>query len=517
MRAVGRVMLGILVGFWVSQVSAQITVYEHDFDSPVGYEWSEGSRSTTPNHARTFLGEFSGENVVLNLELLPDHCSVTVSFDLLIIGSWEGSTGYFAGPDTFDVDASVPGDCCPVKNLLHASFANCSCRYQSYPDTYPNVYHPGLTGAEEVESLGYGDTMDSVYHMSFTFYHWRDTLQLSFAGNQGLQGVNDESWGLDNLVVEVNSNSCCRATRTLPSVLIPRTEIPVQIDVQPNPEAHAWVVEENPNSDWVVSNITNGGVFDEVSGLIKWGPFYGSDPKVLSYTAAVPGGAMGTAHFWGSISIDGVKEAICGDTEVSGGGFHPADLNNDWNISGPEVTAYAASWLVGDPWSRDPEVIPADFVTNAGMLWRSGGDYIFKTATNPPWVPATGGKQGRGSLISNIERPVISAGVPVRVTLEAYPQEGTSSYLVEEHIPEGLAIHDAGTGVFDASTRVLRFGPFFDDQERQLSFELTSAENRSVVVDLDASASFDGTQILASGVRSIRILTLHEHTGSSVD
>jgi len=503
MRTVGRILFGALLIFGLSSASAQMTVYEHDFDTPVGPEWSSNLRTTTPNLARIFLGRFAGENVRLNLDALPEHCSVTVSFDLLIIGSWEGSTGYFSGPDTWDLDASVPGECCPSENLLHASFANCACRYQSYPDTYPDVYHPGLTGAEEVESLGYH--RDSVYHMSFTFYHWRDSLQLSFAGNQQLQNWTDESWGLDNLVVQVDTQSCCRAHRQLPSVLVPGSELPVEIDVHPNPGTQAYAVEEDPVGTWEVLSINDGGVYDEVSGLIKWGPFFGDSPRVLSYSLATPGGNLGTARFSGTISVDGINEGICGDTEVTGGSFHPADLNQDWAISDDELTGYAATWRRGDPWNGDPMMIPADFVTNAGMLWRSGGDYVFDKNANPPWSPAAGAKSGGGSLEAISSSLVAAIGVPVEMTLQAHPQEGTLAYLVKDQVPEGVSILDAGDGVFDATTRVLRFGPFFDDQERSLSYSFALSENSlQGVKRFQGSASYDGREVLASGTRVVQ-------------
>jgi len=472
MRIVGRILFGALLIFGLSSASAQMTVYEHDFDTPVGPEWSKNLRTTTPNLARIFLGRFAGENVRLNLDALPEHCSVTVSFDLLIIGSWEGSTGYFAGPDTWDLDASVPGECCPSENLLHASFANCSCRYQSYPDTYPNVYHPGLTGAEEVESLGYH--RDSVYHMS-------------------------------NLVVQVDTQTCCRAHRRLPPVLVPASVLPVEIDVHPNPEAQVYTIEEDPVGTWDVLNINDGGVYDEASGLIKWGPFFGNTPRILSYSLSTPGGNLGTAYFSGTISVDGLSENICGDTGVTGGSYHPADLNQDWVITDDELTGYAATWRRGDPWTVDSLLIPADYVTNAGMLWKSGGDYVFDRNANPPWSPAGGTKIGGGSLQATSSSLVAAVGVPVEMTLQARPQKGTLAYLVEDQIPEGVSILDAGEGVFDATTGVLRFGPFFDDKERSLSYSFTLSEGNSGGIErFKGSASFDGLEVMASGNRVVQ-------------
>jgi hypothetical protein len=168
--------------------------------------------------------------------------------------------GWGAGPDVWDLNVAVPSDCCPSDNLLHTTFATCACRMQAYPDTHPNQLSPGFTGAEEIDTLGYSH--DSVYDMSFTFYHHQSDLRLSFAGSPLLQGVLDESWGIDNIEVAVDAESCCRAVRTLPEVYGGGTSVPVTIDVVPNPGAQAVIVLENPPFGWPVTDVTEGGVVD---------------------------------------------------------------------------------------------------------------------------------------------------------------------------------------------------------------------------------------------------------------
>ena len=67
---------------------------------------------------------------------------------------------------------------------------------------------PPQTGAVEVNTLGYEvqrasgqiENMDAVYHFSFTFDHTTPRIGFVFQG-LGLQGVDDESWGLDNVKV----------------------------------------------------------------------------------------------------------------------------------------------------------------------------------------------------------------------------------------------------------------------------------------------------------------------------
>jgi hypothetical protein len=84
------------------------------------------------------------------------------------------------------------------------TFTNWDGDLQSYPMAYPNGDNPAFTGAVEVHTLGYeytGNPKDAVYHLSFDFPHSTDTLELDFSG-MGLQPLDDESWGIDNIEVK---------------------------------------------------------------------------------------------------------------------------------------------------------------------------------------------------------------------------------------------------------------------------------------------------------------------------
>jgi hypothetical protein len=182
-------------------------LYQNNFERAggPGIEWSNQTVSVTPVGGRRFLGEFSnGEEVTLNFDNLPAHQSVTVSFDLYIIRSWDGDGSQGAGPDVWSLNTSTA-------TLFQTTFSNFNGTNGSFiPQHYPDsstgsVVHPGRTGAVENNTLGYtnGEPQDSVYRLSFTFNHRGNLLLLRFAG-QGLQGVSDESWGLDNVEVRTN-------------------------------------------------------------------------------------------------------------------------------------------------------------------------------------------------------------------------------------------------------------------------------------------------------------------------
>jgi hypothetical protein len=180
-------------------------VYSSDFEGAVGSEWSSTATDVTPVGSRRFLGQFGNDLVTLSLAALPAHDTVTVSFDLFVIQSWDGNSTS-NGPERwgFGYADNVQGINGTV--LLDTNFSNTekAGQQQAYPDAFGSgLNHPGGTGSSEFNSLGYSYFGDSVYTLSFTFPHTDAAIYLGFAGTS-LQGLSDESWGLDNVRVEVS-------------------------------------------------------------------------------------------------------------------------------------------------------------------------------------------------------------------------------------------------------------------------------------------------------------------------
>lgn len=98
------------------------------------------------------------------------------------------------------------------------------------------------------------------------------------------------------------------ATRSsLPVVYTPLAPMAVSIFVQPASGARSYAMEDQCPAGWMVSAISEGGEFDAVQGLVKWGPFVDNRPRVLSYRATPPAGARDRVAFAGRVSIDGVS------------------------------------------------------------------------------------------------------------------------------------------------------------------------------------------------------------------
>lgn len=197
------------IGFPATVESADTVIYSNDFETSAGSEWSLTDRDTTPS-GRTFLGQFVNDTQ-LSLSLgagspvysggIPAHDTLTISFDLFIIHSWDGLSD---PPDLWTL--SVEGG----PTLLHTTFSNPLHSVdtpQSYPDEYGACVHPAQTGASEIDTLGYPVNFgDSVYHLIYSLPHTGDSVTFRFVANGFTgsplpYGIDDESWGLDNVTV----------------------------------------------------------------------------------------------------------------------------------------------------------------------------------------------------------------------------------------------------------------------------------------------------------------------------
>ena len=168
-------------------------VYFEDFESGSATgEWSHQNVATSPSGGRRFLGQLGNDTVTLTLDALPVHSSVVVTFDLYILATWDGNDTTF-GPDYWRLsEGGGP-------TLLETTFTNQGA-HQAYPDWVGEGDWPGRTGAAEIVSLGYGSEPDSVYRITRSFPHSAESLALVFEAWH-LQGIGDESWGLDNVKV----------------------------------------------------------------------------------------------------------------------------------------------------------------------------------------------------------------------------------------------------------------------------------------------------------------------------
>ncbi|MBE9220315.1 LamG-like jellyroll fold domain-containing protein, partial [Dolichospermum flos-aquae] len=204
-------LIGIIQGVTGLNLSSSAFItyfdYFNDFETATGTEWSNQTRSITPVGERNFLGEFGNDTVSLTLNNQANS-TVTLEFDLFILKSWDGNNSPF-GPDIFTL--SIAGG----QTLLNTTFSlYLGASNQAYPGTFGTVTYPARTGATENNTLGYYYGGDSVYRISSTFQAPSSNLKLNFAGS-GLEGIDNESWGLDNVKVTTFTTPTALSAGTL--------------------------------------------------------------------------------------------------------------------------------------------------------------------------------------------------------------------------------------------------------------------------------------------------------------
>lgn len=294
--------------------------------------------------------------------------------------------------------------------------------------------------------------------------------------------------------------------RDLPGSYAPGAWLTVTLNAKPGAGVNAWAVEETPPAGWQFGEASQSGVFDQALGKIKWGPFTDTTARALTYTIRPPTNSTGSKSFTGVFSLNGAQKPITGDTTISDAlAHHPADAPPEDNrITVNELTAYAAAWKSGAKWPRGPATIPIEYVTRAGQIWKSGETYRFDPSLNAPacWIPVS--QQLRTfSLATDLSTsgatrvlpPAFSPGHTVPVSVTVRPVAGVQNYAVEEQPPAGCTIVDAAGATIAGGT--LRYGPFYDAQERTFVYHVVSSG--SAPQQFGGRASFDGSKDAIGG------------------
>jgi len=311
--------------------------------------------------------------------------------------------------------------------------------------------------------------------------------------------------------------------RDLPPAYLPGTAVEVLLLADPPRGGAAWTVEETPPTGWTLSEISDEGVFDGTTGRVKFGPFTDGQSRRLSYRATPPTTATGSQKFSGRSSLDGRSLPVGGDdTLLPAGEHHPADATPaNQAIVADELTAYAAAWKRGLSWGEDGGTIPLTYVTRAGLIWKSGEAYRFDPAAGGPptcWVPSTtrpaatralsGGvstasseeEAGADRIADAVQRP--GAGSPVVILVK--PPSGTMAVAVEESIPAGWSISRISDGgQLDPVARRIRWGLYFGDDVRRLTYVATPPAGQSMTALWNGRISFDGVEVPIRGAERV--------------
>jgi hypothetical protein len=326
------------------------------------------------------------------------------------------------------------------------------------------------------------------------------------SGLQGLNATATDGAGLKSAtflqLVVLEPSQFVR--RYLPTSYNAGVAFTVRLTAKPGTNIHAWAVEEHPPKGWVFQPLTWDGVLDAPNDVIKWGPFTDLQVRDLMYTIIPPTNATGFQEFSGIVSANGNSAAIVGDLRINNVlPHHPADIEpEDYRITVDELTAYAAAWKTHTPWNRGPADIPIDYVTRAGLIWKNREVYRFNPALPAPtcWLPTPQAQLAAAlavpSRATRLLAPSFTPGATMTVTIHVQPAADVQAYAIEERPPAGWTIVDADGASISAGN--LRYGPFFDPQERTFVYYIVPAQSTSEG-DFEGVASFDGASQSIAG------------------
>jgi len=224
-RSRGILAITITVFLWVTPAgAAPLQVYFNNFDVPPtsgGGATGVLSGITNEENVQSYAGlgvpgnMFGGEMLrnttvpplptILTLSGLPAHDSIDIAFLLAIIDSWDSTNGSNA-PDFFNV--SLDG-----VSLMQRTYNNTS-------GSVNNATGTDIGGGCQGRGFNNGfcdQAFDTSTEGALNVAHSGSTATISFfASGAGWQGGSDESWGIDNVSIFINT-----VTNGLPGPSVP--------------------------------------------------------------------------------------------------------------------------------------------------------------------------------------------------------------------------------------------------------------------------------------------------------
>lgn len=175
-------------------------IYAENFIGPAPFKGFSKNSNFSYNGSRV-LGFFHNDSILFDINGLPTHDSIEVSFDLYIHDTWEGDCS-LTGPDEFrfKADGSI---------VMNNTFSN----NPSCTQSYPTAGSAGKTGASAsgLSKRCFSDPSASTtkYTITKRIAHSLPDLNLNWIGalnDTDLTACN-ESWSIDNLSIKLRATA----------------------------------------------------------------------------------------------------------------------------------------------------------------------------------------------------------------------------------------------------------------------------------------------------------------------
>jgi len=326
------------------------------------------------------------------------------------------------------------------------------------------------------------------------------------------------------------------AVVTIPSPTGPSTVVrsitsgtSVSVVATPAPTVSAYAVEEDLPSGLTPANISQSGQWDATNLKVKWGPFFDTTARTLSYTVT---GSPGNYTLSGVGSFDGAGVTTTGDSQVTiaqptAVSAVTRTITSGTNVSvaaapAPTVSAYAVEedlppGLTPANISQSGQWDAANLKVKWGPFFDTTARTLTYTVTGSPGtytLSGVGSFDGAGVTTTGDSQVTIAQPTGVsaatrtitsgtNVSVAATPAPTVSAYAVEEDLPPGLTPANLSqSGQWDAANLKVKWGPFFDATARTLSYTVSGSPG---TYTLSGVGSFDGASVAATGDSVITI------------
>jgi hypothetical protein len=289
----------------------------------------------------------------------------------------------------------------------------------------------------------------------------------------------------------------------------------VTFSVTPGTGASCVAVTESLPPGLAATSVTAGGHYIASNNVVLWGPFFGTNPLILSYVAI---GQPGTYPVQASWSVDGVGAEGAATsivvTSASGSSFPTPP---------PQEPVPTLIPPVGSSLPTNVSISSSDsqamiyFTTDGSLPTQSSTPYTTPlTISAPTTLRAVGYRAGYVPSASavgyyvaaspanslSLVRSISGNGTFLpSITITATLLGSVSCYAVTETILPGLVPSGLATNaVWNPSNDTISWGPFVDSQPRALTYELTGP---SGTFPLAGQGSFDGYPAAVTGATTV--------------
>jgi hypothetical protein len=299
----------------------------------------------------------------------------------------------------------------------------------------------------------------------------------------------------------------CIASRTLPAVgSFSSGDLgQVRLAIDPGDGPLSFSLRETLPAGVTVSSVSDGGFYNPADRSVRW------DGKLISapveytyrvYRSGVQYGGIDLA-FKGTLNSGSALFPTCGDTDTQVLPRHPADVEANGRILPAVAQAYADAWRLGWPWVDGLSPIPIAHLTRAGQI-QAAGPFYGRVDSPVPWTLSAAPPLPYVLQAWRSGPAFYTPGEDLAIALELQPHAAGVYGAVEEHVPGGWEVVSIGqAGVFDPAHKVIRWGPFQDNQPRTLDYALRAPANATQAVSLIGRYSVDGDQQEFSGRTSL--------------